>query len=152
LSPSNNICPNNTVGCTKMKNIILTLILLALTSCVTILVPPGEFGKITTFKKGNPVVYPDFTITYVGYPETKYPPVGYRAHNFTIESKSGKHLVHYINGGEVFPAQFEVQGQKYMLELVSSLATRIILKDNEMIIWKLEEWQKRYHEITYGKQ
>ncbi|MDD4872079.1 MAG: hypothetical protein PHR77_16095 [Kiritimatiellae bacterium] len=135
-----------------MKNIILLLISLTLVSCTTTLVVSSEFSKVTKFKKGNPVVYPDFTITYVGYPETKYPPAGYRAHNFKIESKSRKYLVHYINGGEVSPAQFEVQGQKYMLELVSSLAAHTILKNNEMIIWKFEEWQKRYHETIHGKQ
>lgn len=91
-----------------------------------------------TFSKGRPVVFPDFTLTYLGerrVADPKFKP-GFTFYDFEARSAKGATKVSLTSGtGVIDSASFSVDGKSYELELRGSVLKSGWLRDNEMVVW-----------------
>lgn len=116
----------------KIHTLLCSLTLLLLFGCVVPLpkafshsapsLPSvAVYGQKVAYTPGQPIHFPDFTLTYVGarHEASAIFPHGFEFHDFQIQRASENYTVSWSSGtGEVGPTFFAVHGQPYRLELV----------------------------------
>ena len=116
----------------KIHTLLCSLTLLLLFGCVVPLPkafsyaePPqpgvATYGEKVAYAPGQPIHFPDFTLTYVGtrHEASAIFPHGFEFHDFQIQRASENYTVSWSSGtGEIGPTFFAVYGQPYRLELV----------------------------------
>jgi hypothetical protein len=115
----------------------MLFVLLATTACAGEKAP-ASYGTIVHFSKGHPVVFPDFTMTYLGerkVADPKFKP-GFTFYDFEVKSAKVTTKASWTSGtGGIDSASFNVDGRPYELELRGSVVKKGWLKDDEMVVW-----------------
>jgi len=97
---------------------------------------PAVYGTRVDYKKGKPVEYPDFVLTYAGQREVQGPiyPRPFIYQDFDAVSKGKTTRVSWSSGtGAIGPQWFSVDRRPYQLEL--SYADKVgKLKNGEMVV------------------
>ncbi|MEO8206587.1 MAG: hypothetical protein ABI615_10440 [Chthoniobacterales bacterium] len=108
-------------------------------------IAPGKYGKITPFTKDEVIVYPDFTVRFLGT-RTVESTTGAQSFvywDFEIDSSGAKTQVSWKRStGATVPAYFDVQGAPYVMELRTTVASKKVLKDNQFVIWPKTDYLK----------
>jgi hypothetical protein len=128
----------------KTNRIFLFFVLLATTACAGEKAP-ASYGVIVSFSKGRAVVFPDFTMTYLGerrVADPKFKP-GFTFYDFEVKSAKSTGKVSWTSGtGVIDSAAFNVDGRPYELELRGSVIKKGWLKDDEMVVWPQAKFMK----------
>jgi hypothetical protein len=98
----------------------------------------ASYGTRVKYKAGQKIEFPDFTIEYVGERRKSVSvyPRGFLYYDFKISREKTEKVVSWTAGtGDIAPAQFEIAGKNYQLELRHSDQLGK-LKDNELVIWQ----------------
>lgn len=97
---------------------------------------PSRYASKVTYAKDQALVFPDFTLTYLGSRQIK-PPAGLHGwliHDFTIRHGQQEQKVSWSSGtGDIGPTEFQVAGTHFLLELSRS-DTLGSLKENQLVI------------------
>lgn len=105
----------------------------------------AEYGEKVQFRKNVPIRFPDFKVTYLGQRRVEVPifKPGFLYYDFLVESPEGaKKTISWTSGTGVIDARdFEVKGKPYCLELKGSVGYSGWLKNDELVIWPLKEFQ-----------
>jgi len=132
----------------KTNRILLLLLMLAATACGGER-PPAAYGAIVKFSKGRAVVFPDFTMTYLGerrVTDKVFKP-GFTYYDFEAKGAKGATKVSWTSGtGVIDSASFQVDGKPYELELRGSVIKKGWLKDDEMVVWPQAQFLKALEE------
>ena len=101
--------------------LVLVSMLLMATGCVAFFVPAqAEYGAEISFAPGRAVLYPDFTLDYIGQHRVvvdKYPR-GFLFYDFRISRGDVTQDVAWTDGtGAIEPADFAFGGAPYTLEV-----------------------------------
>lgn len=100
----------------------------------------GNYGEITSYKKDQPVLFPDFTLTYTGErKETSTFPNGkkftFTFYDFKIKSNDEEKTISWTSGtGVIEPLDFEFAGKKFTLELRYRENEKKKLDEDELVI------------------
>jgi hypothetical protein len=98
--------------------------------------PGPSYGTKVSYRKNQPLAFPDFTLTYTGSREVA-PPAGLRAwkvHEFTVVTDGKEQKVSWSSGtGDIGPTAFSVGRKKFLLELAIS-DTLGKLKEGELVL------------------
>ena len=101
------------------------------------------------FAKGKALQFADFALKFDGQTHVKvkeYPP-GFTYENFSVTANGITQKIKWSLGtGELAPTGFSVADQDYLLELKSSDVLGQ-MKEDELIIWRQQEWQRRQAEL-----
>jgi hypothetical protein len=119
------------------NRILLLLVAIAAVACAGEKAP-ATYGAIVTFAQGRPVVFPDFTMTYLGERKVAHKVFkpGFTYHDFEVKAAGGTTKVSWSSGtGVIDSASFQIDGRPYELELRGSVLKKGWLKDNEMVVW-----------------
>lgn len=111
----------------------------------------GVYGRPVPYALHQAVQYPDFSVRFLGTRREVISvyPRGFLYYDFEIFSRAQeKTTVSWTSGtGSLGPHAFEVDGKGFFLELkANSLETdarKRWLKENEMIIWKREDYLEK---------
>lgn len=133
-----------------MRNLHIILVGLSLLVLVSCVIPlPGAdaepthsttnatYGQRVTYRPGQSIRFPDFTLTYVGmrHEQSALFPHGFTFHDFQIKRMTESYTVSWSSGtGVLGPAFFAIKGRAYRLELVYSDELSW-LADNELVVW-----------------
>jgi hypothetical protein len=105
----------------------------------------AEYGEKVQFRKDVVIKFPNFSVTYLGQHRVEVPVFkpGFLYYDFLIESPGGsKKTVSWTSGTGVIDARdFEMGGKPYCLELKGSVGYPGWLKNDELVIWPLKEFQ-----------
>jgi hypothetical protein len=96
------------------------------------------YGARVKYRTGEKIEFPDFTIEYVGERRKSVSvyPRGFLYYDFKISRGKTEKVVSWTAGtGDIAPAQFEIAGKHYRLELRRSDQLGK-LKDGELVIWQ----------------
>ena len=107
------------------------------------------YGQKVVFEKGKPLQFADFALTFQGQTHVKVKEYsrGFYYENFTATANGKTQKIIWSMGtGLIDPADFSVAGQNYMLELKSSEITGN-LEENELIVWRAQDWQQKHDEL-----
>ena len=100
----------------------------------------AAYGTRVKYRFGEKIEFPDFTIEYVGERKKSVPvyPRGFFFRDFKLtKGKAGKIVSWTAGTGDIGPADFEIGGKHYQLELRHS--DRLgKLKENELVVWRTE--------------
>ena len=105
------------------------VIMLLLTGC-QVSAPAGQaaYGSRVAYAPGQPVNFPDFTLTSPQYPR------GFLYYDFTVTRGDEQQTVAWSSGtGDIGPQEFKVGDKVFLLELVFS-GTLGKLDENELVI------------------
>ena len=96
----------------------------------------ADLGTKVAFQANTPIQFATFAITYIGERHVssyKYPR-GFDYHDFRVTSGKTVQTISWSAGtGDIGPVLFEVQGERYALEL--KRADKLgRLKDNELVV------------------
>lgn len=97
-----------------------------------------SYGARVKYRTGEKIEFPDFTIEYVGERRESVSvyPRGFLYYDFKIRRGKTEKVVSWTAGtGDIAPAQFEIAGKNYQLELRRSDQLGK-LKNNELVIWQ----------------
>jgi hypothetical protein len=98
----------------------------------------AKYDAKVSYGKKQPLVFPDFTLTYAGARQVS-PPPGLRAwtvHDFIVNASGKEQKVSWSSGtGDIGPTPFAVGGKKFLLELAIS-DTLGKLKEGELVVRK----------------
>jgi hypothetical protein len=126
----------------------MLLVLLAATACAGEKAPAG-YGVIVHFSRGHAVVFPNFSMTYLGerrVSDPKFKP-GFTFYDFEVKSAKSTQTVSWTSGtGVIDSASFKVDGRPYELELRGSVIKKGWLKDDEMVVWPQAKFMKALEE------
>lgn len=121
--------------------IVVTAVLAGMTACSQSADP--SYGEPVRYALGREVVFPDFSIRYLGERHVKsaiFKP-GFIYYDFEVTSGSESRKVSWSSGtGVIDSSSFEIGGKPYELELRGTVARRKWLKDDEMILWPREAY------------
>jgi len=96
----------------------------------------ADLGTKVTFQTNTPIQFAAFAITYIGerhVSSDKYPR-GFDYHDFRVTNGKTVQAISWSAGtGDIGPVLFEVQGERYALELKRA-AKLGRLKDNELVV------------------
>jgi signal peptidase I len=98
----------------------------------------AAYGTRVKYRPGQKIEYPDFTIEYAGERRESVPvyPRGFLYYDFKVSKGKLEKVVSWTTGtGVIDPADFEIDGKHYQLELRHSDKLGK-LKDNELVIWQ----------------
>lgn len=123
----------------SMKKLTFTLLLMLSSFGFS---QESKFGDIVTFTANEPISISNITINFQSVTTEG---CGKQKSTFIVQSSTDKQLVSHIHGCEVFPTEFNLGSNRYMLELDSSLALGIELEDSQLVLWTIEEWNKGYN-------
>lgn len=98
------------------------------------------YGVSMQYVQGKEIVFPDFTLTYLGERKLDAPqsPRGYFLHrDFSITSEKEQKTISWSSGtGDLAPTDFTVANLKFSLELSHSDKLGQ-LGENQLVIWKM---------------
>ncbi len=97
---------------------------------------PAAYTTTVSFKKGVPLSFKDFDLTYTGerHETSKVFKPGFNFHDFTATRGTENVKVSWSSGtGDIGPALFTIGGKKFQLELRHSDKLGR-LKDNELVV------------------
>jgi hypothetical protein len=97
-----------------------------------------SYGARVKYRTGEKIEFPDFTIEYVGERRKSVSvyPRGFLYYDFKISRGKTEKVVSWTAGtGDIAPAQFEIAGKHYQIELRRSDQLGK-LKDSELVIWQ----------------
>jgi len=80
----------------------------------------ANYGEKVRFAEGYPLLFPDFTLTYLGTHQAASAnfPRGFVYHDFQIGHAAEGFTVSWSSGtGDIGPTFFEIDGQRYRLEM-----------------------------------
>ena len=98
----------------------------------------AAYGTRVKYRPGEKIEFPDFTIEYVGKRKKSVPlyPSGFFYYDFKLSKGNVGKIVSWTSGtGDIAPANFEIGGNHYQLELRHS-DNLGKLRENEFVIWK----------------
>jgi hypothetical protein len=124
----------------SMKVIISVLAMMLLS--ISAHAQTHSFGETIHFTQGVTFSVEGINITFLGRSRSKYPP--HQKSSFKIEKSKTIVNVEYVHSGEVFPEEFTLFNNQYMLELDSALARGIPLEEGQVIVWPYDKWNKLY--------
>jgi len=129
-----------------MKGVILIILVLCC-GCVS---PSNEpqYGEVATFSKNREILYPDFSVRYLGQrrESSEAFPRGFLYYDFEMATETENEAVSWTAGtGDIAPHLFSIGGKEYFLVLkINELAYEdYMLDDNEMIIWPKDVYLKK---------
>jgi hypothetical protein len=97
----------------------------------------ASYGTHVKYRAGQKIEFPDFTVEYVGERRKDTPayPRGFLYYDFKVRTASIEKIVSWSSGpGDIGPAEFEIGGKHYQLELRHSDKLRKF-EENELVIW-----------------
>ncbi len=97
---------------------------------------PAAYATKVTFKKGSPLSFKDFDLTYTGerHESSKVFKPGFNFHDFTATHGAETVKISWSSGtGDIEPALFTIGGKKFQLELRRSDKLGK-LKDDELVV------------------
>ena len=95
----------------------LLILIMALAACRS---GPLGYGVKVTFKQGQPLQFPDFSLTYLGQRHVDSPTFkpGFTYLDFKLQQGALEQTVSWSSGtGDIGPALFEFNGRQFSLEL-----------------------------------
>jgi hypothetical protein len=98
----------------------------------------ASYGALVKYRTGEKIEFPDFAAEYLGERRQTMPvyPRGFLYYDFKISRGKTEKVVSWTAGtGDIAPAQFEIAGKNYQLELRRSDELGK-LKDSELVIWQ----------------
>jgi hypothetical protein len=111
----------------------LLILIVTLAGCHS---EPPAYGAKVTFKQGQLLQFPDFSLTYLGQRHVDSPifKPGFTYLDFKLQQESLEQTVSWSSGtGALGPALFEFNGQQFSLEL--GYAEELgWLEDDELVI------------------
>lgn len=114
----------------------LLILIITLAGCSFMNSELPAYGAKVTFKQGQPLQFPDFSLTYLGQRHVDSPTFkpGFTYLDFKLQQGALAQTVSWSSGtGDIGPALFEFNGQQFSLEL--SYAEELgWLDDNELVI------------------
>ena len=126
---------------------ILILPLFLITACKN-MNSSHDYGEKVTYTQNENLTFPDFTIHFVGErrEESAFYPNGFLYYDFEVSKDSQKQVVSWSAGtGDIGPMPFKFNGKDFLLEKSSSDILGK-LKENEIIIWTKERYDKEMEE------
>lgn len=122
----------------RASRLVLCLALLAASACAD--GKPAGYGEIARFAKDRAVVFPDFTMRYLGERHVAHPVFkpGFTYYDFEVRSAKSVQTVSWSSGtGVIDSTPFKVDGRPYELELRGSvLRKKGWLRGDEMVVWR----------------
>jgi hypothetical protein len=100
----------------------------------------ASYGTRVKYRVGQKIEFPDFTIQYVGERHKSVPvyPRGFLYYDFKVTKGNVEKVVSWTTGtGIIDPADFEIAGKDYQLELRYSKKLGK-LQENELVIWQAD--------------
>jgi hypothetical protein len=98
----------------------------------------NQYGARVKFVKGLELEFPDFTLEFVGQRRVTSPryPSGFLYYDFKVNQGGHETNVSWSSGaGDIGPVKFEIEGDRFLLELRRS--DRLgPLEEDELVIWK----------------
>jgi hypothetical protein len=97
-----------------------------------------SYGTRVKYHPGEKIEFPDFTVEYIGEHRKDTPayPRGFLYCDFKVRAANIEKVVSWSSGtGDIGPAEFEIGGKRFVLELRRSDKLGK-LNENEMVIWK----------------
>jgi len=98
----------------------------------------ASYGTRVKYRAGQKIEFPDFTVDYIGERRKSTPayPRGFLYFDFKVRAANIEKIVSWSSGtGDIGPAEFEIGGKRFLLELrrADKLGK---LNENELVIWK----------------
>jgi len=121
---------------------------------------PSAYGERTKFQKDVPLQFPDLQLVYRGQRRFES---SVRKNAFTyvedFEANQGDHQVEvsYSHGfpGIIQPKEFTIKGQSFVLEMELTISIKdpksSWLKEDELILWRKEDFDKKEKEAYSQK-
>ncbi|HXV42535.1 MAG TPA: hypothetical protein VEC96_05700 [Anaerolineae bacterium] len=101
--------------------------------------PTPAYGTKVRYALNQPLTFPDLTLEFIGerwVDASPNYPRGFTYYDFKVGHGDQEQIISWSAGtGDIGPAPFEVAGQDYWLELVSSDRLGRLEKD-ELVLWK----------------
>lgn len=107
--------------------------------------PAADYGVKTRFQKGKPLVFPDCELVFIGtrHVSSDVYPRGFLHYDFKARSGKKTADVSWSPGtGLIGPLFFKVNGETFVLELKGSASFKGWMKEDELVLWKKEEFEK----------
>ncbi len=123
-------------------SIAVSLILTTLMACNHDLTQTIKYGQKVHYTKGNHLTFPNVTLEFIGLTESPpsdlYPRRMY-SYDFNICSGDQSLMISWSSGtGDIGPTIFELDGNRYALEL--ALSDKLgVLEKNELVLWKIDD-------------
>jgi hypothetical protein len=98
----------------------------------------ASYGTRVKYRLDQKIEFPDFTIQYVGERRKDTPayPRGFLYYDFKVRTPRIEKIVSWSSGtGDIGPAELEIGGKRFLLELRRSDKLGK-LNENELVIWK----------------
>lgn len=127
----------------RAKSWIAIWVLLGIAACASADAP--AYGEPTRFAKGREIVFPDFSIRYLGERQVAGPqfPRGFRYYDFEVKAGGETRTVSWTSGtGVIDSASFEIGGKPFELEMRGSVARKGWLRDDEFVLWPRAQFQQ----------
>lgn len=106
-------------------------------------VSAADYGEKVRFAPGRPLKFPDCELVFTGTRTVSTPqyPRGFLFYDFEARAGGKTQKVSWTSGtGVIDPADFQVDGKKFVLELKGSEGFKGWLKDNELVLWRAESF------------
>lgn len=127
----------------RTKHWIAICVLLGVIGCAS--ADPPAYGVPTRFAKGREIVFPDFSIRYLGERRMIVPQFrqGFLYHDFEVKAAAETKTVSWTSGtGVIDSASFEIGGKPFELEMRGSVARKGWLRDDEFVLWPRAKFQR----------
>jgi hypothetical protein len=122
-------------------------LLLAALAClilgVALAAPAAEYGAPVHYALGRDIVFPDFTMRFLGRRHVESPvfKAGFTYYDFAVAGHGKTRTISWTSGtGLIDATDFEVDGRPYELELRGSVGSKRWLGDNEMVVWRRADY------------
>lgn len=110
-----------------------------------------KYGEKVSYSSGNELKFPDFSIKFTGKREEKISndqrsSLKMIFYDFEIINGEAKQKVFWSSGtGDIGPSFFELNGEKYVLELAQSDIIKGPLGEGNLVIWKNADFNNFRH-------
>jgi hypothetical protein len=107
-----------------------------------------SYGETIPYQDQKPIPFPDFSLTYRGarHQTIAVYPRGFTYDDFDLQKGNHHQVISWTPGtGDIGPVQFEVEGQRYLLEIgVSEILGR--LNNGKLVVWREDDFLRRRQE------
>ena len=127
-----------------MKKLSLMALVSLLAACVFADDKVAAYGVPVRYAKGADILFPDFTVRYLGERHVSSPAFkpGFTCYDFEVRGKETVKASWSSGTGVIDSATFQVDGRPYELELRGSVARKGWLRDDEMVVWPQAKFLK----------